>query len=88
MIFGQRGNTATGTNALYSNTTGYFNTATGYYALVANTTGSYNTANGTYALYNNIIGYNNTAMQVLHINLICLILQLSAIMQKLPQIIR
>ena len=39
-------NTANGSNALYSNTTGSNNTANGLQALYSNTTGSYNTANG------------------------------------------
>jgi hypothetical protein len=40
------GNTASGTAALLSNTTGGFSTASGVYALLTNTTGSYNTASG------------------------------------------
>jgi hypothetical protein len=38
--------TATGYEALFSNTTGYANTASGFWALYSNTTGSYNTALG------------------------------------------
>ena len=55
------GNTAEGTNALLSLTTGGFNTATGDEALQANTTGNYNTANGAGALQNNTTGRSNTA---------------------------
>ena len=56
------GNTASGTAALYSNTTGYANTASGYYALYSNTEGgNYNTASGSQALYSNTTGYRNTA---------------------------
>jgi len=42
----QIGNTATGTDALLSNTTGSYNTADGYATLNGNTTGSHNTAVG------------------------------------------
>ena len=42
-------NTANGTQALYSNTTGYYNTANGTQALYSNTTGYRNTANGMQA---------------------------------------
>ncbi len=55
------GNTAVGSKALYSNTTGYFNTANGYKALYSNTNGNRNTANGYLALYSNTSGYYNTA---------------------------
>jgi hypothetical protein len=54
-------NTASGTGAFYSNTTGFGNTASGAYALYLNTTGSYNTASGSGVLYYNTTGYNNTA---------------------------
>ena len=54
-------NTASGANALYSNTTGYNNTASGLNALYYNTDGSYNTASGESALSSNTTGYNNTA---------------------------
>jgi hypothetical protein len=54
-------NTAEGTNALFSNTTGYNNTASGSEALSENTTGYNNTANGASALYFNTTGYYNTA---------------------------
>jgi hypothetical protein len=54
-------NTAFGTLALSSNTTGSGNTASGDLALVNNTTGSNNTASGFNALQNNTTGFNNTA---------------------------
>jgi hypothetical protein len=54
-------NTAVGTSALYSNTTGYSNTANGFQSLYSNTSGNDNTANGFKALYSNTIGYFNTA---------------------------
>ena len=54
-------NTATGVNALLSNTTGAFNTATGLGALFYNTTGAANTATGVDALVNNTTGASNTA---------------------------
>ncbi|CAN5133389.1 hypothetical protein BH11BAC6_BH11BAC6_01030 [soil metagenome] len=54
-------NTAVGSKALYSNTTGYRNTANGYNALYSNTGGTNNTANGYYALYSNTTGAFNTA---------------------------
>ena len=55
------GNTANGTDALHSNTTGGYNTADGYQALYSNTAGNYNTATGSQALYSsaNAIGSNN-----------------------------
>ena len=53
-------NTALGSNALYTNTTGAQNTAVGYSALY-NSTGDANTAIGTNALVQNTTGYNNTA---------------------------
>ena len=56
------GNTAGGSGALFSNTTGSNTTASGFYALVNNTIGSNNTASGFYALVNNTIGSNNTAI--------------------------
>ncbi len=46
-------NTATGNNALLSDTTGDFNTADGYSALINNLTGNYNTATGFNALFTN-----------------------------------
>jgi hypothetical protein len=60
-------NTAEGTDALLSLTTGNYNTATGAQALYSNTTGSYNTATGAQALYsdrpsiNIVSGSANTA---------------------------
>ena len=54
-------NTAIGTSALYSNTTGYSNTASGADALPSNTTGYSNTASGAFALRDNSTGYQNTA---------------------------
>src|SRR4051794_14416847 len=54
-------NTATGTNALHSVTTGYNNTANGSGTLFYNTGGNYNTATGSEALYSNTYGEENTA---------------------------
>src|SRR6266404_6107572 len=54
-------NTAEGTDALFSLTTGNHNTATGLSALQSNTTGFSNTANGVSALHNNDTGARNTA---------------------------
>ena len=54
-------NTAEGTDALFSLTTGSLNTALGYKALYSNTTGHHNTANGLQALFSNTTGYINTA---------------------------
>ena len=55
------GNTAEGTDALFSVTTGFDNTAVGFNALFSTTTGSANTATGWTALQNNTTGFNNTA---------------------------
>jgi hypothetical protein len=55
-------NTATGTDALYYNISGYDNTGSGAAALVSNTTGNRNTATGADALYVNTTGHNNTAL--------------------------
>jgi hypothetical protein len=55
-------NTAVGSQALTSNTTGDNNTATGSQALYSNTTGINNTATGVYALRSNTTGYWNTAI--------------------------
>jgi hypothetical protein len=55
------GNTAVGSAALSSNTSGNYNTATGFDALYSNTTGDQNTADGKAALYSNISGFGNTA---------------------------
>ena len=54
-------NTANGSSALQSNTTGNDNTANGFQALYSNTTGNDNTANGFQALYLNTTGFRNTA---------------------------
>jgi hypothetical protein len=54
-------NTASGYNALASNTTGEDNTANGAFALYMNTQGNYNTASGYNALYSNTTGRWNTA---------------------------
>ena len=51
-------NTAEGSNALFSLTTGLYNTAVGYFALDANKTGSFNTALGAGALFANTGGEN------------------------------
>ena len=55
------GNTAEGSGALFSLTTGTNNTADGDTALNHNTTGYNNTAIGNTALYSNTGGYKNTA---------------------------
>src|SRR5437588_9182389 len=55
------GNTAEGTNALLSLTSGMNNTAVGQGALTKNTSAGSNTAVGFKALTNNITGANNTA---------------------------
>ena len=55
-------NTATGSQAQFSNTGGGNNTATGDHALFLNKTGFDNTADGFQALYNGTNGFNNTAM--------------------------
>jgi hypothetical protein len=55
------GNTAEGTDALFSLTTGANNTAAGYTALHNNTNGDYNTATGANTLFSNISGSGNTA---------------------------
>ena len=54
-------NTASGFEALHSNTSGYLNTVSGYGALYNNTTGYHNTVMGS-ALYSNTTGYANTAI--------------------------
>ena len=56
------GNTATGYEALQSNTTGEGNVAIGVYALTVNTEGNDNTACGTNALFDNTKGVCNTAI--------------------------
>ncbi len=55
------GNTAEGTNALFSLSTGIQNTATGFRTLYGNTEGRDNTGNGYQALAANTIGVANTA---------------------------
>jgi uncharacterized coiled-coil protein SlyX len=55
-------NTAEGTKALISNTTGQANTAIGVGALYKNTTGVGNTATGMAALGSNTTGFSNTAI--------------------------
>jgi hypothetical protein len=54
-------NTAEGTDALFSLTTGPENTAIGFDALYSNTTGDSNTATGSQALFSNTTGVRNTA---------------------------
>ena len=54
-------NTATGFNALLSNTNGSANTASGFGALRSNTTGSENTAIGQGSLSHNTTGSHNAA---------------------------
>ena len=54
-------NTAEGTDALFSLTTGTDNTALGFDALYSNTTGNSNTATGSLALTSNTTGIRNTA---------------------------
>ena len=54
-------NTAEGTDALFSLTTGPDNTAVGFDALYTNTTGDSNTATGSQALFSNTTGVRNTA---------------------------
>src|SRR4030095_11620779 len=56
------GNTAEGTQALFSNTTGNAHTAIGVGALYKNTTGTGNTATGMAALGSNTTGFANTAV--------------------------
>jgi Chaperone of endosialidase len=57
-------NTAEGTNALFSLTSGIDNTALGFEALFRNTTGDFNTAEGFGALFSNSSGTQNTATGV------------------------
>jgi hypothetical protein len=57
----QYSNTATGYDALHSDTTGSQNTADGYEALAFNTIGGYVTATGAYALLSNTSGGYDTA---------------------------
>src|SRR3984957_4518156 len=53
-------NTASGQDALYSDTSGSYNTATGFSSLYSNKTGDNNTAAGYQSLYYNSTGTNNT----------------------------
>jgi trimeric autotransporter adhesin len=55
------GNTATGAQALLTNTIGNNNTASGYGSLYSNTTAAENTATGYNSLYANTTGNKNTA---------------------------
>jgi hypothetical protein len=55
-------NTAVGSEALFSNTTGNFNSANGSMALYSNTTGSHNIASGAAALADNTTGSFNVAV--------------------------
>ena len=55
-------NTAEGTDALFSLTTGSGNTAAGFDTLYDNTTGNLNTAAGANALFSNTTGVENTAI--------------------------
>jgi hypothetical protein len=54
-------NTATGEDALYSDTSGSYNTASGFSSLFSNTTGNNNTAFGFQSLYFNTTGIDNAA---------------------------
>ena len=54
-------NTAEGTSALFSLSSGVDNTALGFQALYHNTTSNYNTADGFRALFSNTTGTQNTA---------------------------
>ena len=57
-------NTAEGTSALFSLSSGVDNTGLGFQALFHNTTGNYNTAEGFRALFTNTTGTQNTATGV------------------------
>lgn len=59
---GGTANTFVGSDAGYSNSTGYDNTVNGNQALYTNTTGHSNTAVGVVALYSNTTGNYNTAI--------------------------
>ena len=54
-------NTAEGTDALFSLTSGVWNVAVGFQSLYNNTSGNQNTATGYRALFNNITGDKSTA---------------------------
>jgi hypothetical protein len=55
-------NTAVGSKAMYSNTSGRYNTAEGYHALYNNTSGEFNTAIGYQALYFTTTQDHNTGI--------------------------
>src|SRR5438552_1144836 len=57
-----RGNTAEGSSALFSLTTGYYNNAFGFDALFSNTTGNRNVGIGLGALGQNTTGNDNIAL--------------------------
>jgi len=57
-----RNTVAVGYDALYSNTTGWWNTAVGAYSLYSNTTGNDNVAVGPMTMYDNISGGGNVAI--------------------------
>lgn len=59
--FNATANTAVGSKALYSNTTGYQNTAVGFESLKNNTTGIWNTAMGWYSMGSSTGGTANAA---------------------------
>jgi hypothetical protein len=59
---GYGNNTAEGTDALFSLTTGAWNTAIGFQALDHDTTGSTNTGTGYHALFSNTTGGGNVAV--------------------------
>ena len=61
-MYAQSGNTATGSAALSSNTTGSNNTADGAFSLLSNTIGFDNTASGFASLFSNTSGTYNTAV--------------------------
>jgi hypothetical protein len=54
-------NTASGEDALYSDTSGSYNTASGFSSLFSDTTGNNNTAFGFQSLYYNTTGIDNAA---------------------------
>ncbi len=56
-----KSNTAFGYQALFSNTSGWYNSANGYWSLFSNTTGYLNTASGQRSLYSNTTGHENCA---------------------------
>ena len=61
-------NTAEGTSALFSLTSGADNTAIGFQALFSNTSGNYNSGEGFRALFSNTTGVFNTATGVQALN--------------------